>query len=102
MSTTAPDEGVTRRTFDVLKVSASSAPQAVAASIAKSILEDHHYPTLRAIGHGAIGQATKAIAVSRGLLAVRAIDLTAVIGFDTVTNEDGHELSAIVFRMLPR
>ena len=105
MSTLSSNEGPIREPTSsegILKVSATSAPQAVAASIAKSIFDDHHYPTLRAIGHGAIGQAAKAIAISRGITAVRGIDLSTIVGFETVINSEGHELSAIVFHTYPR
>ena len=43
----------------MLRVSSSSPPQSVAAAIGKSINESHKYPVVRAIGHGAVGQAVK-------------------------------------------
>lgn len=86
----------------VLRVSASSPPQAVAAAISKSISESHKYPVLRAIGHGAVGQAVKALAIARGYVAPRGTDLAFVVGFDTIINDDGKEISAMVFRTFPR
>lgn len=86
----------------ILRVGASSPPQAVAAAISKSISESHRYPVLRAIGHGAVGQAAKALAIARGYVAPRGTDLAFVVGFDTVENDEGKEISALVFRTFPR
>lgn len=86
----------------VLRVSANSAPQAVAAAIAKSISDSHKYPVLRAIGHGAVGQAVKALAIARGYVAPRGTDLAFVVGFDTIENAEGKEISAMVFRTFAR
>lgn len=86
----------------VLKVSASSPPQSVASAIGKSISDSRRYPVLRAIGHGAVGQAVKALAIARGYVAPRGIDLAFVVGFDTIVNPDGKEISAMVFRTFSR
>jgi stage V sporulation protein S len=86
----------------ILRVSSSSAPQAVAAAVSKSIFDSHTYPTLRAIGHGAVGQAAKALAIARGYTAARGLDLAFTIGFDTILNDDGKEISAIVFHTFRR
>lgn len=86
----------------VLRVSSSSSPQSVATAVYKSIFDSAHYPLLRAIGHGAVGQAAKAVAIARGNVAPRGVDLGVVIGFDTIVNDKGEEISAIVFRTFPR
>lgn len=86
----------------VLKVSASSPPQSVAAAISKSISDSRKFPVLRAIGHGAVGQAVKALAIARGYVAPRGLDLAFVVGFDTITNAEGKEISAMVFRTFAR
>jgi stage V sporulation protein S len=87
----------------LLRVSSSSPPQSVAAAISKCIA-DGNYPTLRAIGHGAVGQAVKALAIARGYVAPRGIDIVFIAGFDTVESNDGSgkEISAITFRVLAR
>lgn len=87
---------------NVLRVSASSPPQAVAAAISKSITESHHFPTLRAIGHGAVGQTVKALAIARGYMAPRNMDLAFTVGFETIHNAEGKELSAMVFKVIQR
>ena len=87
---------------EILRVGSSSSPQSVATAIYKSIFDSSHYPSLRAIGHGAVGQAVKAIAIARGLVAPRAINLGVDIGFDTITNDEGEEISAMIFRTYAR
>jgi len=78
-----------------LRVSASSNPQSVASAIAHVIYEKHEVK-LRAVGAGAVNQAVKAIAISRGYVAPRGLDLICKPGFTTIESRDG-EISAIVF-----
>ena len=78
-----------------LRVSASSNPQSVASAIAHAIY-DKREVKLRAVGAGAINQAVKAIAIARGYVAPRGLDLTCKPGFTTIESRDG-EISAIVF-----
>jgi len=53
---------------------------------------------MRAVGAGAVNQAVKAIAIARGYVAPRGMDLTCVPGFATIKSRDG-EISAIVFHV---
>jgi stage V sporulation protein S len=78
-----------------LRVSAGSNPQSVASAIAHAIYENKQVK-LRAVGAGAVNQAVKAIAISRGYVAPRGLDLTCKPGFTTIESRDG-EISAIVF-----
>jgi stage V sporulation protein S len=78
-----------------LRVSASSNPQSVASAISHVIYEKHEVK-LRAVGAGAVNQAVKAIAISRGYVAPRGLDLVCKPGFTTIESRDG-EISAIVF-----
>jgi stage V sporulation protein S len=80
---------------DYLRVSNSSNPQSVASAIAHAVYENHHVK-LRAVGAGAVNQAVKAIAIARGYVAPRGLDLTCKPGFTTIDSRDG-EISAIVF-----
>jgi stage V sporulation protein S len=82
---------------NLMKVSATTPPQAVASSIAKCIFESSQFPVLRAIGAGAVAQACKGVAIARGIVAPRGLDLACTIGFDTITGENGQEISAQVF-----
>lgn len=78
-----------------LRVSAGSNPQSVASAIAHAIYENKQVK-LRAVGAGAVNQAVKAIAISRGYVAPRGLDLTCKPGFTTIESRDG-EISALVF-----
>ncbi|CAB4123636.1 SpoVS Stage V sporulation protein SpoVS [uncultured Caudovirales phage] len=78
-----------------LRVSAGSNPQSVASAIAHAIYE-HRQVKLRAVGAGAVNQAVKAMAIARGYVAPRGMDLVFVPGFTTIDSRDG-EISAIVF-----
>lgn len=78
-----------------LRVSASSNPQSVASAIAHAIY-DKHEVKMRAVGAGAVNQAVKAMAIARGYVAPRGLDLVCKPGFTTIQSRDG-EISAIVF-----
>ena len=80
-----------------LRVSASSNPQSVASAIAHAIY-DKHEVKLRAVGAGAVNQAVNAIAIARGYVAPRGMDLSCIPGFATIQSRDG-EISAIVFHI---
>jgi stage V sporulation protein S len=78
-----------------LRVSGSSNPQSVASAIAHAIYETNTVK-LRAVGASAVNQAVKAIAIARGFVAPRGLDLTCVPGFASVVSHEG-TISAIVF-----
>ena len=82
----------------LLKVSASSNAQSLASAIAHSIYETRTCK-IRAVGAGAVNQAVKAIAIARGYVAPRGMDISCVPGFSTIESHDG-EISAIVFSVL--
>ena len=86
---------------NLMRVSATTPPQAVAASINRAIL-DGNIPIVRAIGAGAVAQACKGIAIARGLVATRGRDLATTIGFDTVMGDKGNEISAQTFHLFLR
>ena len=87
---------------NLMRVSATSPPQLVANSIFKAIFDQQNMPIVRAIGAGAVAQTCKAIAIARGMAAVRGIDLSCNIGFDTVAGDSGKEISAQTFRLFAR
>lgn len=78
-----------------LRVSAGSNPQSVASAIAHAIYENRQVK-LRAVGAGAVNQSCKAMAIARGYVAPRGLDLTFKIGFTTIESRDG-QISAMVF-----
>jgi len=86
--------------MEVLKVSANSQPKSVAGALA-AVLRDNNYAELQAVGAGAVNQAVKAIAITRGFVAPNGIDLVAVPAFAEVII-DGEERTAIKFFVQPR
>lgn len=86
--------------MEILKVSANSQPKSVAGALA-AVLRDNKFAEIQAIGAGAVNQAVKAIAITRGFVAPNGIDLIAVPAFSEVTI-DGEERTAIRFFVEPR
>lgn len=82
----------------VLRVKGSANATNLAQAISYAIT-DNKRVVLRAIGAGAVNQAVKAMAIARGLVATRGLDLTFRPGFTTVTGEEG-EVSAITFLII--
>jgi stage V sporulation protein S len=80
---------------EVLKVSADSKPKAVAGAVA-AIVREKGSVEVQAVGAGAVNQAVKAIAISRGFVAPNGIDLVAIPAF-TKVEIDGEERTAIKF-----
>lgn len=86
--------------MEVLKVSANSQPKSVAGALA-AVLRENNSAEIQAVGAGAVNQAVKAIAITRGFVAPNGIDLVAVPAFSEVTI-DGEERTAIKFIIEPR
>lgn len=86
--------------MEVLKVSANSQPKSVAGALA-AVLREHNSAELQAVGAGAVNQAVKAIAITRGFVAPNGIDLVAVPAFSEISI-DGEERTAIRFIVEPR
>jgi stage V sporulation protein S len=84
----------------VLKVSAQSKPKSVAGALA-AVLRENGTAELQAIGAGAVNQAVKAIAITRGFVAPNGIDLVTIPAF-TEIQIDGEERTAIKFIVGPR
>ncbi|HZB98256.1 MAG TPA: stage V sporulation protein S [Candidatus Sulfotelmatobacter sp.] len=79
--------------MEVLKVSAHSKPVAVAGAIA-GVIRTQQRVEVQAIGAGAINQAIKAIAISRGYVAPAGMDLVCVPSFIDIPI-DGEERTGI-------
>ncbi|MGL5513993.1 MAG: stage V sporulation protein S, partial [Sporomusa sp.] len=60
--------------MEVLKVSAQSNPKSVAGALA-AVMRERGIAEVQAVGAGAVNQAIKAIAISRGFVAPNGIDL---------------------------
>ena len=79
--------------MEVLKVSATSKPVAVAGAIA-GVVRTQSRVEVQAIGAGAINQAIKAIAISRGYVAPGGLDLVCIPSFIDISI-DGEERTGI-------
>lgn len=88
------------RIMEVLKVSANSQPKSVAGALA-AVLRDNNCAEIQAVGAGAVNQAVKAIAITRGFVAPNGIDIVTVPAFSEV-NIDGQERTAIKFLVQQR
>ncbi len=85
---------------EVLRVSADSKPKAVAGALA-AVLREKGSVEVQAVGAGAVNQAVKAIAITRGFVAPNGIDLIAIPAFTKVVIE-GEERTAIRFLVQAR
>ncbi|HEY9072284.1 MAG TPA: stage V sporulation protein S [Candidatus Ozemobacteraceae bacterium] len=81
--------------MEVLRVASSSNPKSVAGAIA-AVLEHDSRVELLAVGAGAVNQTVKAIAVTRGYVAPKGIELVTIIAFAKI-DIDGNEKTAIKF-----
>lgn len=86
--------------MEILKVSAKSEPKSVAGALAAAIKEKD-VAEVQAVGAGAVNQAIKAIAITRGFVAPNGVDLVTVPAFSEV-NIEGEERTAIKFIVEPR
>jgi stage V sporulation protein S len=79
--------------LEILKVSANSKPVSVAGAIA-GVVRTQGKVEVQAIGAGAINQAVKAIAISRGYVAPGGLDLVCIPSFIDLMI-DGEERTGI-------
>ena len=83
------------------RVSSRNDSKKLASAVAKCIT-DGHYPALKAVGHGAVGQAVKGLAIARKYLGPE-IDLSFTVEFETVPDEKkGGDMSIMIFSTFPR
>ncbi len=83
-----------------LKVSSKSSPASVAGAIA-GMVKDGVEVEIQSVGAGAVNQAVKAIAISRGFLSPIGIELACIPSFADIVI-DGEYRTAIRFKMVPR
>lgn len=86
--------------MEVLKVSANSTPKSVAGALA-AVLREKGVAEVQAVGAGAVNQAVKSIAITRGYIAPNGINLVCTPGFVEI-NIDGQIRTAIKFIVEPR
>lgn len=82
-----------------LRVSSKSSPASVAGAIA-GMVKDGVPVELQAVGAGAVNQAVKAIAISRGFLSPVGIEISCVPSFADIVI-DGEYRTAIRFAVEP-
>ena len=82
-----------------LKVSSKSSPASVAGAIA-GMIKDGTPVEIQAVGAGAVNQAVKAIAISRGFLSPVGIEISCVPSFADIVI-DGEYRTAIRFAIKP-
>ena len=85
--------GEGRAAKEVLKVGATSKPVLVAGAIA-GVIRSQNRVEVHAIGAGAVNQAIKAIAISRGYVAPGGLDLVSIPSFIDLSL-DGQERTGI-------
>ena len=83
-----------------LKVSSKSNPASVAGAIA-GIIKDGRTVDIQSVGAGAVNQAIKAIAISRGFLSPVGIEIVCIPSFADIVI-DGEYRTAIRFSVEPR
>ena len=86
--------------MEILKVSSQSQPKAVAGALA-AVIKERSSAEIQAVGAGAVNQAVKAIAITRGFVAPSGLDLVAVPAFSEI-NIEGEDKTAIRFIVEPR
>lgn len=86
--------------MQTLRVASHSNTTSVAGAIAWSV-RDNGYAEIEAIGAGAVNQATKAVAVARGYLALEGVDIILIPAFTTVAIGD-EERTALKLVVEPR
>ncbi|MFI0265690.1 stage V sporulation protein S [Streptomyces luteogriseus] len=83
----------------IFRVSSNTPTKDLGAAIAHAIL-DNKTVCIRAVGHGAIGQAGKGIAVAEGHVARHAVRLKTNFGFFTTPMPDKKEVSGLLMRVV--
>ena len=82
-----------------LKVSSKSSPASVAGAIA-GMVKDGVKVEIQAVGAGAVNQAVKAVAISRGFLSPIGIEVSCIPSFADIVI-DGEYRTAIRFAIKP-
>ncbi len=69
--------------MEPLRVSTKSQPKSVAGAVA-AMVNEHQRAEILAVGAGAVNQAIKAIAITRGFLAPRGIEIVVIPAFANI------------------
>jgi stage V sporulation protein S len=93
-------ETAAKQNIGCLKVSSKSSPASVAGAIA-GMIKDGSKVEIQAVGAGAVNQAVKAIAISRGFLSPVGIEVVCIPTFADI-DIDGEYRTAIRFSVETR
>ncbi len=69
--------------MEPLRVSTKSLPKSVAGAVA-AMINEHGHADILAVGAGAVNQAIKAIAITRGFMAPRGIEIVVIPAFANI------------------
>jgi stage V sporulation protein S len=69
--------------MEPLRVSTKSQPKSVAGAVA-AMINEHQRAEILAVGAGAVNQAIKAIAITRGFMAPRGIEIVVIPAFTNI------------------
>jgi stage V sporulation protein S len=83
----------------IFRVGSNTPTKDLGAAIAHAIL-DGKTVIIRAVGHGAIGQACKGIAVAEGNAARQVVKLKTNFGFFTTSMPDKNEVSGVLMKVV--
>lgn len=83
----------------IFRVGTNTPTKELGAAIAHAIYDGKHV-VIRAVGHGAIGQAGKGIAVAEGHAAQQAVRMRTNFGFFTTVMPDGKEVSGLLMKIV--
>jgi len=84
---------VVAQNTEILKVSATSKPNAVAGAVA-GLVRNQGRAEIQAVGAKALNQAVKAVAITRGFIAPNGVDLVCVPSFIDI-EIDGEKRTAM-------
>ena len=73
--------------MDILRISSTSSPNAIAGAIA-GLIKENGKAEMQAIGAGAVNQAVKAVAIARGFVAPSGLELVCSPSFTEITIND--------------
>lgn len=80
------------------KVAASTDPDSLAGAITVAVRKDGYFPTLQAIGAGAVNQANKAVIIANGMLAPIGVELVIAPVFQDL-ELDGQKRTGQLLRL---
>ena len=88
----------------LVRVGSSTPVQGLSTTLYRAIFDDHQMPVVRAVGAGAVAQATKGIGRASQLVAGRGRSLATTIGFENAPGqEEGQdEISVQIFYLFLR